>query len=67
MKGMGCQIDLCFGDHMNCSTVEPPNNGHIGRRTFVRYWEVSLSRRAYCHFEHCFQGRTQHLYVGGSD
>ena len=29
-----------------CSiTVEPPNNGHIGSGAFVRYWEVSLSRR----------------------
>ena len=26
-------------------TVEPPNNGHIGSGAFVRYWEVSLSRR----------------------
>ena len=26
-------------------TVEPPNNGHIGSRPFVRCREVSLSRR----------------------
>ena len=34
----------------NCSiyTVEPPNKGHIGTRSFVLYREVSVIRRLKC-------------------
>ena len=39
-------LDIIYKDvHIHTYTVEPPNNGHIGSGTFVRYSEVSLSRR----------------------
>ena len=43
-RAVVCSIHLYIHTQY-CSTVEPPNNGHIGSRPFVRCREVSLSGR----------------------
>ena len=40
-----CRRGKCSFSH---TTVEPPNKGHVGTRSFVLYREVSFIRRLKC-------------------
>ena len=42
-----CNSYVCSACHIciNLYTVEPPNKGHVGAKSFVLYREVSFIRR----------------------
>ena len=43
------KLSLCFIQQgVGVATVEPPNKGHVGTRSFVLYREVSFIRRLKC-------------------